>query len=353
MNHSRVLVIALVFVAATAGALRAKTVVNIDFGLHGDHPDGPTSVAYTGLGAADDPGGTAWNNIEVLDDSAFTGPPGEFGFWATTVTQSNLLNSDGLATSIDVQVIGDPSNGTGVFGIVETATNNLAAVATNARDLMRDYLIGFDAPRQVVLNGFTPGIPVDLYLYGAGDTSNRDTVFTVVDNNGTHSATTTGTLTNDVNNPVAHTLTLGADYVVLPAIVTDNTGSITINYFHGAGSGEAPFNGLQAVFGIIPGDVDDDNDVDLVDYQLIRNNFRTTGATRAGGDLTGPGGGNVGDGVVDFYDFAQWQENFPTAGGSLIELGNFPVPEPANIGLAMIALVGLATLRRRKPVGGI
>src|SRR5262249_4662730 len=150
-------------------------------------PSGPTSVPYVGLGAAYDPGGTTWNNIEVLDNNAFTGAPGEFGFWTATVTQSNLLNSHGGASSIGVSAIGSPTD-TGAFGIVQTATGNLNAVATNAVDLMRDYLIGFNTPQQVILTGFNPTASVDLYLYGAGDTSNRDTKFTVVDVNGTHTA---------------------------------------------------------------------------------------------------------------------------------------------------------------------
>lgn len=348
MNLSRVAFTCMLLVAATTSSLQAITVINVDFGLHGDHPSGPTSVPYTGLGAAFDPGGTTWNNIEVLDNNAFTGPPGEFGFWTADVTQSNLLNSHGGASLIGVSVIGAPSNGTGAFGIVSTATNNLAAVATNAVDLMRDYLIGFDAPRQVVLNGFTANTSVDLYLYGAGDTSNRDSMFSVTDTNGTHTATTTGTLTNDANAPVSHPLTQGADYIVLPAVLADNTGSITINYFHGAGSGEAPFNGLQAVFGIVPGDVDGDNDVDTFDYQIIRDHFRSTGATRAIGDLTGPLGGNAGDGVVDFYDFKQWQEHFPTPGAGFGQVLPGSVPEPAGIALAMIGFGGAAVLRRRR-----
>jgi hypothetical protein len=341
MKRTICLSLALVTLATVDSALQAKTVINVDFGLHGDHPSGVTSVAYTGLAAAFDPGGTTWNNVEVLDDNAFTGPPGEFGFWNATVTRTNLTNSHGGASTIGVDVLATGSNNNGAFGIVETATNNLNAIASNAQNLMRDYLIGFNSPQQVVLSGFTVGSPVDLYLYGAGDTSNRDTLFSVTDSNGTHSATTTGTLTSDVNNPVMHTLTLGADYVVLPGVLPDNMGKIAISYFHGDGSGEAPFNGLQAVFGILPGDANDDNHVDMADYLLIRNNFRLTGATRAQGDVTSPLGGNAGDGVVDFYDFALWQAHFPTA----TPLG-LSVPEPAGAALALSAF-GLLALRRR------
>ena len=117
---------------------------------------------------------------------------------------------------------------------------------------MRDYLIGFGGPQRVTLNGFAPGASVDLYLYGAGDTDNRDTVFSITDINGLHTATTTGTITANCDFPVAHTLTLGGDYVVLPGITASFGGAIDIFYDNGPGSGEAPFNGLQAVYTVVP-----------------------------------------------------------------------------------------------------
>ena len=232
------------------GRVTQAAVVNIDFGLHGDHPGGATSVGYSGVAAAPD-AGTTWNNVEVVDNNAFHGPPGEFGWWSANVSQSNLLSSTGVVTPIGVDVIGVGEPNTGAFGIL-AGSSNLGAVATDAPDLMRDYLIGFSQPRQVVLNGFVPGTSVDLYLYGAGDTLNRDTVFSISDVNGPHSAATTGTITADGNSPVAHTLTLGGDYVILPGMVADGSGIITINYFHADGSGEGPFNGLQAVYAAIP-----------------------------------------------------------------------------------------------------
>ena len=339
-HYATAAVLALAFAASPA---LATTVINIDFGMQGDHPGGVVSATYTGAGAAFDPtGGTTWNSVIVVDNNAFQGPPGEFGWWTADVTKTNLLNSQGGATSIGVTLTADPANGTGAFGILQGAPN-LGAVATNAVDLMRDYVIGFNVPQKVELTGFAPNTQMDLYLYGAGDTSNRDTQFTVVDVNGSHSATTTGTITGDGNNPVSHTLTLGGDYVVLPAVVADGTGKVTISYFHGAGSNEAPFNGLQAVFGVLPGDVNGDNLVNMADYQLIRSNFQATSATRAIGDLTGPQGGNVGDGVVDFYDFAQWQQHFPTA----VPLG-LNVPEPGCAILALSGIGALACFRRRR-----
>lgn len=331
---------ALALAVAAGDSAFGKTVLNVDFGMLGSHPSGPVSVQYTGTAAAPDTG-TQWNFLQVDDNNAFQGPPGEFGFWTQSVTVSNLVNSQGTPTAFSVTAIGTAD--TGAFGIVQTATNNLAAVATNAVDLMRDYLIGFNAAQTVELNGFTPGTAVDLYLYGAGDTSNRDTLFSVTDSNGSHSATTTGTLTNDTNAPVAHTLTLGGDYIVLSNILADNSGKITISYDNGAGSGEAPFNGLQVVFGILAGDANDDNVVNMADYLLIRNNFRLTGATRAQGDVTSPLGGNIGDGVVDFYDFALWRAS--TSAEIAAQVAS--IPEPATCLLAILAVGGLVCLRRK------
>ncbi len=239
---------ALAFLVGGPAALAALKVVNIDLGLHGEHPQGAVSVGYVGVAAAPD-AGTVWNNIEVLDNNAFQGPPGEFGFWNASVSQANLLDSQGLATSIGVDVIG--TNDTGTFGVLEGSTN-LGAVATDAVNLMRDYLIGFGGPQRVTLNGFAPGTSVDLYLYGAGDTNNRDTAFSVTDINGLHTATTTGTITGDGNFPVAHTLTLDGDYVILQDVIASVSGAIDIFYDNGAGSGEAPFNGLQAVYTAVP-----------------------------------------------------------------------------------------------------
>src|SRR5262245_20390845 len=104
MKRQRMMLCATVALLTVVHAVQAA-VVNIDFGLHGDHPGGPTSVAYVGTAAAPDLG-TTWNNIEVVDNNAFHGAPGEFGWWSASVSQSNLLNSLGAVTPIGVNVVG-------------------------------------------------------------------------------------------------------------------------------------------------------------------------------------------------------------------------------------------------------
>ncbi len=245
MKRQRLILGAALALLAAVPAARA-TVVNVDFGQHGDHPQGVVSVLYSGTAAAPD-SGTVWNELQVQDNNAFDGPPGEFGFWTSSVTVSNLKNSQGVTTPIGVTAVAAPPEGTGAFGILQ-GSPNLGAVATDAVNLMRDYLIGFGDPRTVELFGFAPFKSVNLYLYGAGDTSNRDTLFSVTDILGTHSAATTGTITGDGNNPVSHVLTLGGDYVVLSGVRADAAGKIAITYDNSVGSGEGPFNGLQAVY---------------------------------------------------------------------------------------------------------
>lgn len=231
---------------ATAGLNAA--VINIDFGPTGNHPGGPTTAPYSGTAAAPD-AGTVWNVLSVNDNNAAHVSAGEFGFWTSNVTVSNLVDSMGGVTGLSVTAIGSSNNKTGAFGLLQTYAN-MGAVAQDAVDLMRDYLIAFDDPQLVELTGFVPGTIVDLFLYGAGDTNNRNTIFAVNDINGVHTATTTGSLTPSGQPPVAHNLTLGGDYVVLSGIVADGDGKITISYDNGPGSSEGPFNGLQVV--VIP-----------------------------------------------------------------------------------------------------
>jgi hypothetical protein len=87
--------------------------------------------------------------------------------------------------------------------------------------------------------------------------------------------------------------------------------------------------------GVIPGDVDKDDDVDLNDFNAIRDHFQQSVTMREQGDLNG-------DGMVDFLDFRQWKTHFPTPNGA----ASGAVPEPSSVGLALLAAAGLARRSR-------
>jgi hypothetical protein len=83
-----------------------------------------------------------------------------------------------------------------------------------------------------------------------------------------------------------------------------------------------------------PGDVNGDGLVNLIDFAAIRDNFRTSVASRTQGDLNG-------DGLVNFDDFREWKSNY--AG---IAPTSLTAPEPAAG--ALLAAGAVALLRRRR-----
>ncbi|QDU88893.1 hypothetical protein Pla175_22770 [Pirellulimonas nuda] len=94
----------------------------------------------------------------------------------------------------------------------------------------------------------------------------------------------------------------------------------------------------------LPGDVNLNGVVDINDYFLIRDHFRQAVADPKLGDLTGPS--SVRDGIVDFYDFAEWKANAPPQAVALA-LG-LPVPEPGSLTLLVGTAFVLAIRRRSR-----
>ena len=104
--------------------------------------------------------------------------------------------------------------------------------------------------------------------------------------------------------------------------------------------GSAPDLGAfetQAAESIL-GDVDGDQDVDLVDFSIINENFRSLVGSRSFGDLTG-------DGMVDLLDFRQWKEAFLSS----LAKNASAVPEPSTE-VATLALVVFAMCCRASRV---
>lgn len=73
-----------------------------------------------------------------------------------------------------------------------------------------------------------------------------------------------------------------------------------------------------------PGDVTGEGTVDLADYLIIRDNFRTSVGSRMLGDLNG-------DGTVNFVDFGEWKANASPEVLAALEA----IPEPSSLLLAL------------------
>jgi hypothetical protein len=108
-----------------------------------------------------------------------------------------------------------------------------------------------------------------------------------------------------------------------------------------AGGGTHDFDNFMIAPTAQPGDVDLDTDVDLIDLNQIRLNFRQAVAGRSDGDLTN-------DGFVDFNDFVQWRDNYPTAMPGAFEA----VPEPTGAALAIAAMFFVGGSRRKRRSAG-
>jgi hypothetical protein len=102
-----------------------------------------------------------------------------------------------------------------------------------------------------------------------------------------------------------------------------------------------PDNGGRNMYGVVltiaaqPGDVDLDGDVDMTDFNAIRDNFQKAAEARAQGDLNG-------DKKVDFIDYRQWKSNFPFP----FEPSWGAVPEPSAALLSLLATMALPAVAR-------
>jgi hypothetical protein len=83
------------------------------------------------------------------------------------------------------------------------------------------------------------------------------------------------------------------------------------------------------------GDVDGDGDVDMTDFNPIRDNFQKTVTLRTQGDLNA-------DGKVNFKDFRQWKTAFPFP----VEAGALGIPEPTTACLGLTVLACIGAMRR-------
>ena len=99
-------------------------------------------------------------------------------------------------------------------------------------------------------------------------------------------------------------------------------------------------NGFGEAVEIIPGDFNDDEVVDLADYQILLANF----GERFPRDVALNMGDFNGDLLVDLRDFAGFRDVFNSAGGQAAA----SVPEPSTFTSLSLAGTLLLSLRHRR-----
>lgn len=266
-----------------------------------------------------------WNNL-TLDDG----------------TSSTLVKSDGsAATGTSVTWA---SNNTWR----STGTTNNAFPAGPDRVLMAGYLDTLDTAAggaTVTVNNIENSVRLpsyDVYVYFLGDSgANRGGGYTI--NDGVTSVLKYG---STMAMPTMHVEDPGTDinlaqdgtYLRFRRLtgssftLNSNTTLTTPNGFR------APINAVQIVHRTVgPGDVDQDGDVDITDFHILRGNLFKTGQTELQGDLDGGG-------VVDFADYRIWKRNAPAGVAAGVSLN---VPEPASAMMLAVAAALVAFSTRR------
>jgi len=139
----------------------------------------------------------------------------------------------------------------------------------------------------------------------------------------------------------------------------DSANDLFIGTFNGA-AGNAAFEGLideVALYNhalseasiamhlspgepLTPGDVTGEGDVNLADFEVIRQNFLLSVTMRNEGDL-------IRDGIVNFADFREWKNNRDA--GVLIP--SLTLPEPGGLFLWVVGLGALSLCGRRSQRG--
>jgi hypothetical protein len=265
---------------------------------------------------------------------------GETAFW-NGLTKPQMILSGYLTRNVR---LGFTSGGT----IPDTAGAIKLTAANPAHPIFKG--IPLDGANQMV-NDFTSGLPIfngaeqrgisinTDPLTGGGTLIARDSTPGDAGNSGTGMViaewaagasvpNTSGTAGSDIlGNKRLAFFTGGRE--------TNGVTSESAGVFDLTPNGQQMFLNAVNYLGLKAGDVDSDGDVDMVDFDAIKNHFQQSATLRSQGDLDG-------DGVVGFKDFRAWKNTFPFPVSDNL-LG---VPEPATAGLGLMALVVLGVARR-------
>jgi hypothetical protein len=228
-------VVAQTFVAPASGL-----VVNFDSVANGN-----TALNFVGPGAYNDPGNDVWNAI-----------PG------SGVSTGLATNSVGGLTLVSATFIYGFNNTAGV-GAGGVQNNGDPAWLLSTEDAVNGGNPGVgDAanPEGLVTISDLPQGSYDLYLYADNYDGTRGSIFSVAPANGggaDQGLNATTAQQQGSNGGDSTVFTEGDDYVLFTNVVADATGTIVITYVPNDNvpsglTGEAPFNGVQAVLTVTP-----------------------------------------------------------------------------------------------------
>jgi hypothetical protein len=259
---------------------------------------------------------------------------------AGVVTQGNWNNLDLATGSATSGIVYDNGMGTAVPSTVtvdwaspnswRSAGNNTFPTGGN-RKLMSGYLDSNNTAAGGVMitvsniDQALRGPSYDVYVYFLGDNAEqRGGGYTIDDGTGPvlKYGSSLGTPTMHIEDPgTDQDMSLDGTYLKFSGL-TGSSFTLTTNTELTMPNGfRAPVNGIQIVRTVVPGDVNNDGQVNLTDFHIIRGNLFKTGQTRAQGDLVG------GDGIVDFADFREWKVRAPAGMAAGVSLsGNIPEP---------------------------
>ncbi len=122
-------------------------------------------------------------------------------------------------------------------------------------------------------------------------------------------------------------------------------GAMGVSQFGGAGGGYNSFDEIRVAdaWGDVlppfplPGDTDNDGDVDLDDYTNIVTHMNLAVSTALEGDVAKADGSQGSDGRVTIADFRIWKDHYPYPGAGAGTLVGSEVPEPASWVLLLVA----------------
>jgi len=295
-------------VLLVSGEIHAASIA-VNFGA--DEPDGARSDV---TGAAGVLGTAIWNNVD--------GPMG-------TAMNLNGVDSGGAGAATSASVIWNTTNTWSSQGRGE---ENNTAPDGNDRNLMTGYLDqdANDVTTTVEFTGLDSFFTtqVDVYVYIQGGVNGRGGDYTIGAETQTHTVTAAfdGTyLLNDGTNP------MGSNYLIFENVSGSSFMLTAMNNI--GGTPRAGINAVEIVgesSDVLPGDVNLDNAVDNLDYEIIRDNMKT-GTTRAQGDLDFSG-------LTTLADFRIWKNAFEMGGAAA-------VPEPGALALWLIGAAAIAFRR--------